>query len=486
MPLTPQANAIVNDFGRQPGVQPEQQQSLRQAIERSPYLMDEMNRAVAEGRLTHFRLQPAGTNSEGNYDPGTRIIELKPEMLDKSDSLITKNDREALTNTLGHEVRHALNARHMESARATFDKEIEQVASSPQRDHDYTAPIDKMLRENLRDEATAEISGWNANLSAMQKEFADAKRPPPTLEDIYRNHSDDASEFIDLKRVNGQDVFTLKPNIQLNHDLSMPESDRNIQGITDNILTRPSLGLGERGTSEYRNNYGADLISEAVKMERAYNSVPQPGRERPEMSLDMAKLGLNRQTLEENGLSLGAGNLPMPYVDKSTNPPTRSQFHDTRDSHEFVPSKPPVHNPTRLDDAAHPDHAMFQQARGHVHALDRQLGRTPDQHSDNLAAAVTVSARADGLNRIDQVALSTDGSKLFAVQTPRGARDHFFDKQTSVPTAAANTPMEQSAAQWPQAMQGYQQQQAQSQAPAQQQQAEVQQQSGPVQQLGGR
>ena len=59
---------------------------------------------------------------------------------------------------------------------------------------------------------------------------------------------------------------------------------------------------------------------------------------------------------------------------------------------------------------------MFQQARGHVQALDRQLGRTPDQHTDNIASAVTVSARADGLSRIDQVALSQDGSKLFAVQ----------------------------------------------------------------------
>jgi hypothetical protein len=69
-------------------------------------------------------------------------------------------------------------------------------------------------------------------------------------------------------------------------------------------------------------------------------------------------------------------------------------------------------------------------------------------------------------------------------------RDHFFDKQTSVPTAAANTPMEQSAAQWPQAMDKYQQhEQAQGQQQAQaqqQQQAQGQQPSAPVQQIGGR
>lgn len=479
MPLTPKANDIVDEFGDQRDVQSEQKQSLRQAIERSPYLMDEVNRAVAEGKLTRFQLQPAGENSEGNYNPGTGVVQIRAEALGKSDAPGAEDHRQALTNTLGHEVRHALNAKHMALARETFNKEVEQVASSPQHDHDYTAPIGKMLKENLRDEATAEISGWNANLSALQKEFADAKHAPPTLKDIYQRGSDDASQFIDFARVNGKDTYRLKQNIELNRDLSMPDSERNIQGITDNILTRSDLGLGERGTSEYRNNYGAELVSEAVKMERAYNSVPQQGHERPEMSLDMAKLGLDRKLLEENGLNLGVGALPMPYIDKSTNPPTRSRFHDTRDSHEFLPSKPPSHSATRLDDASHPDHAMFQQARGQVHALDRQLGRTPDERSDNLAAAVTVAARADGLSRIDQVALSGDGSRLWAVQTPPGRTDHLFDLRTSVTTQAANQSIEHSSAQWPQAMQqGHEtQQQAQAQTQTQQQTQAAQ---GPV------
>ncbi|WP_049622998.1 T6SS phospholipase effector Tle1-like catalytic domain-containing protein [Frateuria defendens] len=118
--------------------------------------------------------------------------------------------------------------------------------------------------------------------------------------------------------------------------------------------------------------------------------------------------------------------------------------------------------PGRLDDPAHPDHALFRQAREHIVQLDRQLGRTPDQYTDNLASALAVQARADGLQRVDQIALSDDGSRLWAVQTPPGRQDHLFDRRTSVPTAAANTPMEQSAAQWPQAMQQFQaQEQAQ-------------------------
>jgi len=490
MPLSPQANAIVADFGKQTGV-PEYEQNLRNAIDRSPVLMDEVNRAVADGGLKRFELMPAGSdpNTAGQYNPEAHTVELHPDAISSSPGAANQNLREGLTNTLAHEVQHALNAKRIEQAEDRFQNELEKVASSPQRDHDYTKPIGNMLKENLRDEAEGRIAGWNADVSAARQEFAKAGRGPLTLEDIYKRNGTDASEFIDVGRgENGAKTYTLKSNLNLNPDLSMSPNEANIQGITKNVLTSHDLAMGARGTSEYGNYYGAGLVSEAVKAERAYN-VGRPAGERSEMSVNLAELGLDRRTLEQNGLALGVDRSAMPFLDKSTNPPTPSHFHDTRDTHQFVAEPQKQHQgPARLDDPAHPDHGMFQQARGHVHELDRQLGRAPDQHSDNIASAVAVSARADGLSRIDQVALSEDGSKLFAVQTPPGSRDHFFDKVTSVPTAAANTSMEQSAAQWPQAMEKYQQhEQAQghAQAQAQQQSAQAQsQQAGPVHQMG--
>ena len=69
-----------------------------------------------------------------------------------------------------------------------------------------------------------------------------------------------------------------------------------------------------------------------------------------------------------------------------------------------------------LAHAAHPDHALYLQAQKAVHDLDARLGRAPDQRSENFAAAVTVAARHEGLTRIDQVTLSEDGSRAFALQ----------------------------------------------------------------------
>jgi hypothetical protein len=70
----------------------------------------------------------------------------------------------------------------------------------------------------------------------------------------------------------------------------------------------------------------------------------------------------------------------------------------------------------RLDRPDHPDNALFQQARGGVHRLDAQQGRQPDHLSENLAGALTVEARREGLNRIDHVVLSDDASRTYAIQ----------------------------------------------------------------------
>ncbi|MFC4763899.1 XVIPCD domain-containing protein [Dyella koreensis] len=135
--------------------------------------------------------------------------------------------------------------------------------------------------------------------------------------------------------------------------------------------------------------------------------------------------------------------------------------------------------PVRLDDSAHPDNAFYLKTRELVHQLDQQNGRTPDQRSDQLASALTVSGRASGLQRIDQIALSEDASALWGAQRPPGVRDHFFDQHCKVNTMQAlNTSMEQSGAQWPQAMQQFQhQEQAQKQQQVQQQDQAMQQQA---------
>ena len=133
------------------------------------------------------------------------------------------------------------------------------------------------------------------------------------------------------------------------------------------------------------------------------------------------------------------------------------------------PGREPVTPASRIDQPGHPGYDIYTQARDRVQELDRQLGRSSDGRSDNLAAAVAVSAHADGLKRIDQVALSTDGNTLWAVERPNGRTDQLFDQRTHVPTAMSNVPLEQTSTQWEQATNQRQQAQAMQQSQTQQQ-----------------
>jgi hypothetical protein len=108
-------------------------------------------------------------------------------------------------------------------------------------------------------------------------------------------------------------------------------------------------------------------------------------------------------------------------------------------------NKPAAEKP-KLDASTHPDHALFQQARNAVHRLDASHQRTPDQRSDNLAAALTVAARQGGLNRVDHAVLSDDASRAYAVE---GELKSPFKRIAQVDTAQAMaTPIETSTAAW--------------------------------------
>lgn len=99
--------------------------------------------------------------------------------------------------------------------------------------------------------------------------------------------------------------------------------------------------------------------------------------------------------------------------------------------------------PPRIDSPDHPQNAMFQQARDGIAKIDAAHGRTPDAQSDQFAGSLTASAVTQGLTRIDQVALSADASRAYAIQ---GAPNSPFKQVAEVNTLQAMaTPLEKSS-----------------------------------------
>ena len=72
------------------------------------------------------------------------------------------------------------------------------------------------------------------------------------------------------------------------------------------------------------------------------------------------------------------------------------------------PSEKAPLDQTKLDPthAGHPDFKLHQQSSDAVRKLDESMGRNTDVNSDRMAASLTVLARQEGIQRIDNVVLS--------------------------------------------------------------------------------
>ncbi|WP_349999337.1 XVIPCD domain-containing protein [Stenotrophomonas lacuserhaii] len=115
---------------------------------------------------------------------------------------------------------------------------------------------------------------------------------------------------------------------------------------------------------------------------------------------------------------------------------------------EAVTPRPPS-SPLQAD---HPDHALYQQVRDGVAALDARHGRDFDETSERMSASLLVLAKDSGLERVDHVLLSQAtpeshaGRNLFVVQ---GEPDNPAHLRAAMPTEqAAQAPVEQSLQQF--------------------------------------
>ncbi len=100
----------------------------------------------------------------------------------------------------------------------------------------------------------------------------------------------------------------------------------------------------------------------------------------------------------------------------------------------------------------HPDHALYQQVRQGIEALDAKHGRNFDHASERMVASLTVLAKDNDLERVDHVLASKAtaehpaGHALFLVQGEPADPAHH---RASMPTeAAAQTSVEESAQQF--------------------------------------
>ncbi|WDJ41356.1 XVIPCD domain-containing protein [Xanthomonas campestris] len=425
--LSQEASAVVASFGQQPGVTREHLDNFNRVLNDSPELTRQINEAVQKKVLKGFA--PLNDpHAGGTYDPRDQEIHLPLAALvnDANGKHAAAGD---LTFVLGHEIQHSLYSPTAALAREQFKTEAIKIARST---HDYTAAGEKVLASNRADEATAEIAGWNAIVSA-----AKSRNPNPTLEDVYLFADGRARDFV--TRSGYPSVYTPKANLTFNSDLTLSPTAANVEAMGVNYFDKSvkDTRIGHAGQSDYVNHYGPWVVGTAAIYERHYNK-SKPGEPEQPMILDMQRLGFKEEILEHNGVDLGSDTRPMPYLDSSTQPLTPGLFQHSKDTHLHVspisaqaleqelrgrdPQSPGPSAQLFPSDPGHADHSLYQQIRNGVQKLDAQHGREWDASSQRMTASLLALAKEEGLSRVDHVVLNNPtaqlagGEKVFIVQ----------------------------------------------------------------------
>ena len=168
---------------------------------------------------------------------------------------------------------------------------------------------------------------------------------------------------------------------------------------------------------------------EAQMQSPAAHATPQAESERPDLVLQESKLESFIEPVAE----------PVRYQADVSVP----------DVDDALPPRDPRSDPTL---PGHPDHALYQQIREGVEALDARHGRSFDEVSERVTASLLVLAKDNDLERVDHVLVSNAtrehpaGHTLFVVQGEPSDPAHH---RAAMPTElAAQTSVEDSMQQF--------------------------------------
>lgn len=268
---------------------------IEAAIVSSPYLRQLMTEAVAAGTLQHIRLGQPGANEGGHYDARENAVYISPSTFTEFPKREKRLD--AITSTLGHETGHALYAEKAEKERTFTTYSITEGirAAGQDGEFDATGLMNGFIRSSRRDEALAEIHGWNALASRIEY----IKGKPPSRDEVLER-IDASTDCVD--EIKG--IRRLAPGIILDADMYMSDTRLpkagpiNLEPVAQCHFDNPRTSLGAGGAADYTNYYGAYLVQQLADETRNWVNSPT-------VKLDMAKLGLDKTQLESTALRLG-------------------------------------------------------------------------------------------------------------------------------------------------------------------------------------
>ncbi|MFC4764850.1 XVIPCD domain-containing protein [Dyella koreensis] len=318
--------------------------NLQSTINGSPALSDEIKRSVSEGHLKQLNILDAKSGAGGTYDPGHQSMNLPALSLQTKaeDNPQGRFDARDLTFVMGHEIQHSFNSAAKQQSITAFMKAIEATAAEKSSVHDYTRPIANLIQASREDEAKAEIAGWNALLSHQKQAL-----PTAGLDEMLDTQNNRTADFVQQDPSSTRTKAEPRPGLNFNQDGTLSPTPANIAAMGHHYFDRPDpkhaqpgqrpLVVGRSGEANYPNYYGRWAIERVIEAED--KARPFQGH-KPELTIDMQRLGLSEELLEKEGIDLGKDKTPRPYFDSSQLPSAPHHFDHTRDgpnANQYVP-----------------------------------------------------------------------------------------------------------------------------------------------------
>lgn len=496
----PELQKLIDEFAAKKNLPPEAARNLEEAIDTSGYLSNRLTDSIQSGRLKHFALTDnAHEGGHFNDETGTLAISrdaFLPQTPGESRSMVV--DR--IVSVMGHEVGHGGQAEwrdlELKQFRGSIQTAVWTERDPPNTFMDLTKPVDRYLDFTRKDEAMAEISGWNALADRVRGD----RTSVPMQEMLSRQ---EVGTHCVERRPDGKlqlaDGIQLSPEGNIIVGKPMQQS-ANLEAVASCHYDLPAdqARLGKHGDANYRNYYGAyamDVVASTVN-----SAERELGRDADEIRLDMATLKLSSTKLERVGLDLDGKD--MLFTDtsngelrgvslQSTGAGTGNRpdtLDDVALSQRSTPSTPQV-----MSDTGHSANFAWLQAQSALSRSNIEGVGDLDQHQrERLTASVAATVLNDtktNMQSIHRVDASTKidpatGRPQFLIP---GQGDPTTDYYKRVPVDVAQalaTPIEQSSEVAKTAVQVREQKQAQEL-----QQAQTQSQdgpTGPVMRMGGR
>lgn len=247
--------------------------------------------------------------------------------------------------------------------------------------------------------AALDYPGRDGRPLAADAEFGPNTRHAVTL--FQKDHGLPQTGAADMDTLRAIESATSR---QVKH---VPEAPPTTDDAVEMLLTR----MTEEQTARRGDEAVISTTSEITRDTRSLHAaieLEHLGREEPRASLSASS------TIPTSAIWPSEATGRSNATPDTTNPMPNANAFD-RITYPGLPAPAEAHDGSRgrtpilLDNPAHPNHAMYATLLNVVHERDRELGRTPDDLSKQLAGGLTEQALARGLTSIGSAKFFEDG-----------------------------------------------------------------------------